>query len=377
MSNGNAMAKYEEPARLALEPKDWTEARSLAQIAVASRYFAVKSPEEALVILMTGRELGLSAMQSLRGIYVVQGRPVLSADLMVAAVVSSPRCEYWQPIESTAERCTIETKRRGAPAPVRKTWAAEDAKRAGLTGKDIWKSYPAQMLRHRCAADLAREVYPDLLMGVYVPGEIPGDEGPRREEVPPAPQRAAVSLVPQPRPSAQVTPEPGDAFEDPVAQMPDAEVVALESWRARIAQCATLANLNALLPEIKALPEALRRELRPVFEARREELRKPTPPTGGGSRPANDAGEARGEGAEGEAPADGSPQAYAAHLAKLGHPLAIANSVAKHAPNWGEEAGEYMRVAVKAAQAHGWSEATFRRKAAEAIARRESKGEAA
>jgi hypothetical protein len=198
----------------------------------------------------------------------------------------------------------------------------------------------------------------------------------------PQPERADVRHYEPERPQlerpSQPAPEPGDAFEpDPIAAMPDEDVATLETYRARIAQCATLAALNALGGELKALPEPMRRELRPVFEARREELRKPTPPTGGGSRPANDAGEAKGEGAEGEAPADGSPQAYAAHLAKLGHPLAIANSVAKHAPNWGEEAGEYMRVAVKAAQAHGWSEATFRRKAAEAIARRESKGEAA
>ena len=58
----------------------------LARIAVASSYTACRRPEEAAFLLMTGRELGLSPMQSLRGIYVVSGKPVLSADLMVAAV---------------------------------------------------------------------------------------------------------------------------------------------------------------------------------------------------------------------------------------------------------------------------------------------------
>jgi hypothetical protein len=353
MSNAIVRAEGATDTRLALEPKDWSEARELAKIAVASKYFSVKSPEEALVILLTGRELGLSAMQSLRGIYVVQGRPVLSADLMVAAVVSSTRCEYWQPITSTATECTIETKRRGAPGPVRKTWTAEDAKRAGLTGKDIWKSYPAQMLRHRCAADLAREVFPDLLMGVYAQGEIPGDEGPRREEAPPAPQRAAVSLVPQPKPSEQVTPEP-----DPIAQMADEDVAALEGWAKRIQACASLAELTALGPQIKALPDTMRAELRPLFIARQRELSPP--PEGPKGKPANDAGpDAKGAAAEG-VPADDAARAWREHLATHAHPAAIVNSYAKHLGEFGlsdermREVAYERAVAIDPLLARGW-----------------------
>jgi len=51
-----------------LEPQTISEMRALAADAVASQFFAVRSPEEALVILMTGHEPGLRPMQSLRGI---------------------------------------------------------------------------------------------------------------------------------------------------------------------------------------------------------------------------------------------------------------------------------------------------------------------
>ena len=158
------------------------DAERLARIAVASGLTALRRPEEAAVILLTGRELGLAPMQSLRGIHVVQGRPVLSADLMVAIVRRSGLCASWRTVETTPDTCTIETRREGEPEVARKTWTIADAARAGLTAKGgNWKAYPAQMLRHRCASDLAREVYPDVVIGCYTRDEI---ESPEARESP-------------------------------------------------------------------------------------------------------------------------------------------------------------------------------------------------
>lgn len=192
-----------------LDPTSIAEAITLAKAAVASRLYAVSSPEAALMILLTGRDLGLSASQSLRAIYVVSGKPVLSADAMVAAVRRSGLCESWRVIETTVERCTIETRRRGEEHSERETFSLEDAKRAKLDAKDVWRLYPRDMLRHRCAAGLARRVYPDVILGCYVPGELddatavaptfssaPIDTAPSVEEIaetryqqgPPAPQ---------------------------------------------------------------------------------------------------------------------------------------------------------------------------------------------
>ena len=160
----------------ALEISTLTDVERLASLAVASGLVQVRRAEEAAMLLITGRELGLSPMQSLRGIYVVNGRPVLSADLLVAIVRRSGLCESWRTIESTATTCTIETLRRGETAPARKTWTADDARRASLAGKGTWGAYPAQMLRHRCAADLAREVYPDVVLGLYAPEEFGAED---------------------------------------------------------------------------------------------------------------------------------------------------------------------------------------------------------
>jgi hypothetical protein len=124
------------------------------------------------MILLTGRDLGLTASQSFRAIYVVSGKPVVSSDAMVAAIRRSGLCASWRVVESTVERCTIETTRVGESEPERETFTLDDAKRAGLDRRDVWRAYPRDMLRHRAAAGLARRVYPDVVLGCYAPGEL-------------------------------------------------------------------------------------------------------------------------------------------------------------------------------------------------------------
>jgi hypothetical protein len=155
-----------------LEPQSIDEATAIARAAVASKLYAVSSPEAALMILLTGRDLGLTASQSFRAIYVVSGKPVVSSDAMVAAIRRSGLCASWRVIETTTERCTIETLRAGESEPERETFSLDDAKRAGLDRRDVWRAYPRDMLRHRAAAGLARRVYPDVVLGCYAPGEL-------------------------------------------------------------------------------------------------------------------------------------------------------------------------------------------------------------
>jgi hypothetical protein len=146
-------------------------------MAAESGLAKTSSPQAAGMLICAGLEIGLTPMQALLGMHMIEGRPTLSADTIVALVVRrTDVCEYWRSIESTAERHTIETKRVGdAFQPVRRTWTLDDAKRANLTGKTIWQRYPADMLRHRCATAIAREVYPDVIAGMAYTREEIGD----------------------------------------------------------------------------------------------------------------------------------------------------------------------------------------------------------
>jgi hypothetical protein len=190
------------------------EVKDLATIAVKSGLLSpeIRSPEAAVVIILTGMELGLSPMQSLRGIYVVKGRPVLSADLLVALVKRSSECLYFRLVESTHERATYETQRVKEPVPTSITWTIEDARRADLAGRGTWKAHPAAMLRARCAAALARAVYPDLVLGLYEESE--------GEEMRALPPRPVIVETPRPEPG------PGDRAEHPALVLdPPAEIV--------------------------------------------------------------------------------------------------------------------------------------------------------
>lgn len=155
------------------QPKNLEQAQWLAQKVVQSGLApsGVRKPEDALVILMTGAELGLRPMEALRGIYVVNGRPTLKADLMVALVRQSPKCKYFTRREMSGQQCTYETKRSDQPQSQSYTYTIEQARNAGLTDKGVWQDYPDRMLRARAASALAREEYPEVLLGLYTPEE--------------------------------------------------------------------------------------------------------------------------------------------------------------------------------------------------------------
>lgn len=181
-------------------------------------------PSDVLVVLMTGREMGLGPMQSLRGISVIKGKPTMSADLMVAQCLRHRSvCEYFRMVESTATVARYQTKRAGSE-PVDLAWTMEDAQRAGLDGSQTWKAHPAAMLRARCSSALARAVYPDLVGGMYEEGEgeeIAGKVKPvvsiappvERDVTPPAAPVVEAEVV-EPAPPLVLTGEP-----EPVPEM--------------------------------------------------------------------------------------------------------------------------------------------------------------
>lgn len=162
-----------QDASTALEPTSIDEAFRMCETLVKSGLLGknIQRPEAAFAILVAGRELGLTAMQSLRSIHIIEGKPTLAADLMVALVKRSPVCNYFKLIESTDTIATYATDRRGE-GETRMSFTWDEAVAAGVTGKQNWRTYPKAMLRARCIAALARAVFPDLLMGIYETDEL-------------------------------------------------------------------------------------------------------------------------------------------------------------------------------------------------------------
>jgi hypothetical protein len=198
--------------------------RTLDQIAAklfAAKVFprTVETADMAFAILLAGHELGFGPMASARGITLVSGKVSLGADATVAACARHRDvCVYFSCSESTDDRATYVTQRAGAPAPVTLSYTIAQARRAGLTGSGTWRAHPEAMLRARCAAALARSVYPDLVAGVYDPDEA---EEIRREDA----QRIVTALPARPEHSQP----PRPALAPPAAVEEDPERGAIEA----------------------------------------------------------------------------------------------------------------------------------------------------
>jgi hypothetical protein len=169
------MREQHEVKALAIIPRSIDEVQTMAEVLAKSKLLpdALKGQSADVVVqILAGQELGLAPMASIRGVHIVQGKPLLAADTMVALVLGSGLCEYFSCVAETDTSVTYETKRRGSPHPQRMTWSDEDTKIAGLNTKDNWRLHKKQMRRARAKAILARDVFPDVLAGCYDPDEI-------------------------------------------------------------------------------------------------------------------------------------------------------------------------------------------------------------
>jgi hypothetical protein len=174
--------------RLGYEPRSSTEAFALAKQIVSAHLFEhLKTPEQTFLILMQGRELGLSSMQAISNIDVIRGKPTLAAKLMTALVRSSGLCEYLDCTEMTPERATWVTKRKGSPREVTVSFTIEEAADMELLGRDQWKKQKATMLMWRAASRICRMVYSDVILGLYDSDEARDFEEPtQRSPYPPS-----------------------------------------------------------------------------------------------------------------------------------------------------------------------------------------------
>jgi hypothetical protein len=132
-------------------------------------------PNSVLACILTGEELGLGPMQSLRMVNVIDGRPAASAELMRALVNrAGHRIDV---VESRQDRVTLAGRRHDTGAVAKVTWTIGDAQRAKLTGNPAWAKYPRSMLLARATSELCRALFADVIGGLYTPEETAAIEG--------------------------------------------------------------------------------------------------------------------------------------------------------------------------------------------------------
>lgn len=231
-----ALSTSTQPARgLSLQSMD--DAYRFAKMVAASD-FAPKDfkgkPESCLLAIQAGSEVGLTPMQSLQSIAVINGRPTIWGDAALALVQASVVCEYVREYtegEGDALVAVCEAKRKGYPAPTVVRFSVSDARKAGLYGKQgPWQQYPTRMLALRARGFALRNAFADALRGLITAEEAQDYPTPT-----PAPEPIAV----RPKFDAPAEPAPASTTSNAFDNARDAiekatSVKALEALRSRV-----------------------------------------------------------------------------------------------------------------------------------------------
>lgn len=128
-------------------------------------------PGNCLIAIQWGAEVGLKPLQALQNLAVINGRPALWGDALIALVRGSLLCEFIVETDD-GNIATCRVKRRGEQEQSR-TFSIDDSKQAGLHGKaGPWTQYPARMRQLRARAFALRDVFADVLRGMPMAEEL-------------------------------------------------------------------------------------------------------------------------------------------------------------------------------------------------------------
>jgi len=175
-------------------------------------------PANVLVAVQWGMELGLAPMQALQNIAVINGKPSIYGDALLAMVRADHRCrgvkEY---LDGDTAVCLItRSHNNGEVEEIERKFSVDDAKRAGLWGKQgPWKQYPQRMLQMRARSLAIRDGFPDVIKGLISVEEAQDMPAPMKPVQPqPAPTIAerAMAAIEPPKEAVEATPEPVEGF---------------------------------------------------------------------------------------------------------------------------------------------------------------------
>ena len=141
----------------------------MANAVAKSGLFGMKTPEQAMALMLVAQAEGYSPALAARDYHIIQGRPALKADAMLARFQMAGGRVEWVTYTDTEVKATFSHAQGGS---ITLSWTFAQAAKIGLTNKDNWKNYPRAMLRARVVSEGIRTVFPGCVVGVYTPEEV-------------------------------------------------------------------------------------------------------------------------------------------------------------------------------------------------------------
>ena len=147
------------------------EPMQLGEVFMASGMFKdIASQAQAVVKILAGRELGLAPLESMTNIYIVNGKVALQAKVISSLIKKNGKYDY--KVEKLDEtECTIAFYQIEGGNKVelgKSSFTIKDAAKAGVVNKEVWKSYPKNMLFARALTNGSKWYTPDAFCGYSV-----------------------------------------------------------------------------------------------------------------------------------------------------------------------------------------------------------------
>ena len=144
--------------------------QTMAKTVVQSRMFGVDNEHQAMSLMLLCQAQGLHPMIAVQKYHIIQGRPAMKSEAMLAAFQKAGGKVRW--IERTETIAEAEfSHSSGGTLKVR--WTIDQAKKAGLIKESgSWVKFPRAMLSARVISEGIRAVLPSIVEGVYTPEEI-------------------------------------------------------------------------------------------------------------------------------------------------------------------------------------------------------------
>ncbi len=160
------------------------ETQNICSALMRTPHYAKMGHEGIFAIVAKAKSLNVDPLDALNGgLYSVQGKVEMASQMMNLLIRQAGHSVRKDP-RSDDNICILHGKRADNGDEWCESFSIEEARRAGIYKEHgTWGKYPRDMLFARALSRLARQLYPDVIKGCYVEGEIPRQEKEPAQEV--------------------------------------------------------------------------------------------------------------------------------------------------------------------------------------------------
>ena len=145
------------------------ELEGMASAIAKSGLFGMKSPDQALALMLVAQAEGMHPATITQDYDIIQGKACRKTHSVMARFQQMGGKVEWHQLDDKIADATFSHPSGGS---IRMKWTFEQAQKACLTNKDNWKNYPRAMLRARLIAESVRSVYPAAIGGMMSSEEV-------------------------------------------------------------------------------------------------------------------------------------------------------------------------------------------------------------